>query len=128
MLKEENYSNRSDPFTSPFSMTMLVMETGTTSVDEQLVEMACAITKLTKTVEEKDMQIASLINKVEAQVQNLRESSQGFNHLPNVASPLDDAPHTYKTMQVETQTTKSASVVSLFVQQLQDMITNTIRA
>ena len=65
MSKEENYSNRSDPFTSPFSMTMLVMETGTTSVDEQLVEMACAITKLTKTVEEKDMQIASLINKVE---------------------------------------------------------------
>ena len=66
-------------------MTMLVMETGTTSVDEQLVEMACAITKLTKTVEEKDMQIASLINKVEAQVQNMDESSQRLNHLLNVA-------------------------------------------
>nr|CAN75115.1 hypothetical protein VITISV_002418 [Vitis vinifera] len=32
--------------------------------------MACAITKLTKMVEEKGMQIAYLINKVEAQVQN----------------------------------------------------------
>ncbi|KAL6322748.1 hypothetical protein AAG906_018629 [Vitis piasezkii] len=70
MSKEENYSNRSDSFTSPFSMTMSVMATGTTSVEEQLAEMAHAIAKLTKTVEEKDMQIASLINKVEAQVQN----------------------------------------------------------
>ena len=55
---------------------MPVMETDTTSVEEQLAEMARAITKLTKTVEEKDMQIASLINKVEAQVQNMGESSQ----------------------------------------------------
>ncbi|KAJ9692079.1 hypothetical protein PVL29_011258 [Vitis rotundifolia] len=51
------------------------------------------------------MQIVSLINKVEAQVQNTGESSQ-----------------------VERQTAESASVASLFVQQLQDMITNIIRA
>ena len=74
------------------------MTTGTTFVEEQLAEMACAIVKLTKTIEEKDMQIVSLINKVEAQVQNTGESCQGLNHLPNVASPLDDAPHTYRTM------------------------------
>ena len=73
------------------------------------------------------MQIASLINKVEAQVQNTGDSSQGLNHLPNVASPLDDAPHTYKTMQVERQTTECASLASSSVQQLHDMITNTIR-
>ena len=107
---------------------MSVMATGTTSIEEQLAEMAHAIAKLTKTVEEKDMQIASLINKVKVQVQNTGESSQRLNHLPNVASHLDDAPHVYRTMQVEKQTTKSASVASLFVQQLQDMITNTIRA
>ena len=65
MSKEENYYNRLDSFTSPFSMSMLVMSTGTTFVEEQLVEMAHGIAKLTKTVEEKDMQIASLINKVE---------------------------------------------------------------
>ena len=65
MSKEENYSNRFDSFTSPFSMTMLVMAIDTTFVEEQLVEMAHGIAKLTKTVEEKDMQIASLINKVE---------------------------------------------------------------
>ena len=55
MSKKENYSNRFDSFTSPFSMTMLVMATGTTSVDEQLVEMAHGIAKLTKMVEEKDI-------------------------------------------------------------------------
>ena len=128
MSKEENYSNHSNSFTSPFSMTMPVMATGTTSVEEQLEEMTRAIAKLTKMVEEKDMQIASLINKVETQAQNIGESSHGLNHPSNVASPLDDAPHTYRTMQGERQTTESASVVSLFVQQLQDMITSTIRA
>ena len=64
MSKEENYSNLFNSFTSPFSMTMLVMAIGTTFVEEQLVEMAHGIAKLTKTVQEKDMQIASLINKV----------------------------------------------------------------
>ena len=54
--------------------------------------------------------------------------SQGLNHFPNVASPLDDVPHMYRTMQVEKQTAESTSVASLSVQQLQDMITNTIRA
>ncbi|WJZ97502.1 hypothetical protein VitviT2T_016103 [Vitis vinifera] len=90
--------------------------------------MARVIAKLTKTIEEKDMQIVSLINNIEAQVQNIGESSQGLNHLPNVASPPDDAPHASKAMQVKGQTTKSTSVASLSVQQLQDMITNTIRA
>ncbi|KAL6313583.1 hypothetical protein AAG906_006951 [Vitis piasezkii] len=128
MSKEENYSNHSDSFTSSFLMTMPVMATGTTSVEEQLVEMARAIAKLTKMVEEKDMQIASLINKVEAQVQNTGESSHGLNHPLNVASPLDDAPHTYRTMQGERQMMEFVSMASLSVQQLQDMITNTIRA
>ncbi|KAL6347698.1 hypothetical protein AAG906_026227 [Vitis piasezkii] len=73
--------------------------------------MARVIAKLTKTDEEKDMQIASLINKVEAQVQNMSESSQGLNHLLNVAFPLDDAPHAYRTMQVERQTIEYASML-----------------
>ena len=109
MSKEENYSNRFDSFSSHFSMTMSVMAIDTTSVKEQLAEMARAITKLTKTVEEKDMQMDSLINKVEAQVQNTGESSQGINHLPNVASHLDDAPHAYRTIQVERQMAESDS-------------------
>ena len=67
-------------------MTMSIIATDTTSVEKQLVEMAFAITKLTKMVEKKGLQIVYLINKVEAQVQNMGESSQGLNHLSNVAS------------------------------------------
>ena len=75
-LKKENYSTHSNSFTYPFSMAMPIMATDTTSIEEQLVEMACSIAKFTKTVEEKDSQITSLINKVEAQVQNTGELSQ----------------------------------------------------
>ena len=70
-------------------MTMPVIIINTTSVEEQLTKMTSTIPKLTKMVKEKDMQIVFLINKLEAQVQNTGESSQGLNHLLNVASPLD---------------------------------------
>ena len=53
MSKEENYSNHSDSFTSLFSMTMPIMTTDTTSVEEQLIDMARVIAKLNKMVEEK---------------------------------------------------------------------------
>ena len=66
MSKEENYSNHFDYFISPFSMTMSIMATDTTSIEEQLAKMARAIAKLIKTLEKKDIQITSLINKVEA--------------------------------------------------------------
>ena len=49
--------------------------------------MTYVIAKLTKMVKEKDMQIASLINKVEAQVQNTGESSHGLNHPSNTPQP-----------------------------------------
>ena len=54
--------------------------------------MTHAITKLTKTIEEKYFQIASLMNKVEAQASNTGESSQGLNHLIGIASPSDAPP------------------------------------
>ena len=56
-------------------MTMPKMATNTTSIKEQLANMARVIAKLTKMVEEKDIKIVFLINKVEAQVQNTGESS-----------------------------------------------------
>ena len=51
------------------------MMTEATTVDEKIAEMGCAIAKLTKTVEEKDLQIATLMNKLE--IQNQGESSNG---------------------------------------------------
>ena len=53
--------------------------TETTTIDEKIVEMGHTITKLSKTVEEKDLQIATLMNKLE--VQNRGESSKGHSHM-----------------------------------------------
>ena len=53
------------------AMVAMMMETAT--IDEKIAEMGHAIAKLTKTVEEKDLQIATLMNKLE--VQNRGESS-----------------------------------------------------
>ena len=66
MSKVDNSSKHSDSFTSSFLMIMLVMTMNTTSVKEQLIKMTHVIAKLTKTIEKKDLQIASLMNKVEA--------------------------------------------------------------
>lgn len=74
--KEENSSSHFDFFTSSFLVTMLVMTTDTTFIEEQLAKMAYAIAKLTNTIKEKYIQIAFLIKKVEAQAQHTIESSQ----------------------------------------------------
>ena len=54
---------------------MSTMMTETTIIDEKIAEMGRAIAKLTKIVEEIDLQIATLMNKLE--VQNRGESSTG---------------------------------------------------
>ena len=46
---------------------MQVMNTSATFIEEQLAQMSEAIARLTKTVEKKDLQIAMLINCLEAQ-------------------------------------------------------------
>ncbi|KAM1554185.1 hypothetical protein TB1_006313 [Malus domestica] len=43
------------------------MTTGATSINEQLAQMNEVIARLTRTVEEKDLQIAALVNRLEAQ-------------------------------------------------------------
>ncbi|KAM1579559.1 hypothetical protein ACFX1Z_040989 [Malus domestica] len=43
------------------------MTIGVTSIEEQLAQMNEAIAKLTRTVEEKDLQIVALVNRLEAQ-------------------------------------------------------------
>ena len=78
MSKKDNFFNHFDSSTSSFVVTMLVMTINTISIEEQLARMACAIAKLTKTIEEKDIQIASLISKVVTQTQNTINLSQGL--------------------------------------------------
>ncbi|TQE04134.1 hypothetical protein C1H46_010246 [Malus baccata] len=48
------------------SIAMQVMVTGATSIEEQLAQMNEAIAKLTRIVEDKDLQIAALVNQLDA--------------------------------------------------------------
>ena len=102
---------------------MAAMMTEIATINEKIAEMGHAIAKLTKTVEEKDLQIATLMNKLE--VQNRGESSKGHSHTHQHTS--QDA-HTSSPKKAGGPQGSSTSISSLSVQQLQDMITNTIRA
>ena len=125
--KQNNSFDQSNSFTSSFSVAISVMATSTIYMEEQLAKMARAITKLTKTIKETYLQINSFMNKVETQVQNTVESSQGLTLLLGITSPRN-APTMSKSVQVGRQTVEFASVALLSVQQLQDMITNIIIA
>ncbi|KAM1576178.1 hypothetical protein ACFX10_032526 [Malus domestica] len=95
------------------SSAMQVMTIGATSIDEQLAQMNEAIARLTRTVEEKDLQIATLVSRLEPQ--------DGEN--PN---PKDEP--TVKRIDVKPEPDQAAALMgSLSIQQLQEMITNTIK-
>ena len=66
------------------TIAMAAMMTETATIDEKIIETGHAISKLTKTVEEKDLQIAMLINKLK--VQNRGESSKGHSHMHQYTS------------------------------------------
>ena len=66
------------------------------------------------------------MNKVEAQAQNIVESSQGLTYPLKIVF-LDNASHTSKLVQIKRQIVESSLVTLLSIQQLQDMITNTIK-
>ena len=88
-------------------------------MEEKMAEMEQRVVLLTKALEDKDLQIATLMNKLE--VQDLGESSHGHKF---ISAKDDEGREIENTPQRE----QSTSVASLSVQQLQDMITNTIQA
>ena len=95
------------------------MMTNTSIMEEKMAEMKQRVILLTKALEDKGPQIATLMNKLE--VQDLGESS----HCHKFTSVKDDeGRETENTPRQE----QSTSVASLSIQQLQDMITTTIQA
>ena len=88
-------------------------------MEEKMAEMEQRVVFLTKALEDKDLQIATLMNKLEEQ--DLGESSHGHKF----TSVKDDKEREIENTPWREQST---SVALLSVQQLQDMITNTIRA
>ena len=105
---------------SPSSWEVVsVMMTNTSTMEEKMAKMEQRVVLLTKTLEDKDIQIATLMNKLK--VKDLGESS----HDHKFTSTKDDEG---REIENSPQRERSTSFASLLVQQLQDMITNTIRA
>ena len=104
---------------------MQVMTTGATSIEEQLAQISEAIARLTRTMEENDLQIATLVNRLEAQQDEKadpkvdppkKETDEEEEHLVEKAK---------EKLEVDQATTLMGS---LSIQQLQEMITSTIKA
>ena len=76
---------------------------------------------LTKVLEDKDLQIATLMNKLE--IQDHGESCHGPKFPFGFTSTKDDKG---KENQDTPRREQSTSIASLLIQQLQDIITNTI--
>ena len=112
-----------------YSMAMQVMVTGAMSIEEQLAHMSEAVTKLTKMVEENDAQIASLINKWETH-QDKEPGQDANKKVPHreAESSEKGLGHEKESGENSHEKIDTALVGSLSIQQLQDMIANTIRA
>lgn len=95
---------------------MQVITIVTAFSEEKLAQMNEAIAKLTRTVEEKDMQIATLMNKLELQ------------HDKKVDLDPKKNQHDEETSEDEAFCDgKASSMGFIFIQQFQDMMANTIR-
>ncbi|KAM1813802.1 hypothetical protein ACFX11_027549 [Malus domestica] len=107
------------------SSAMQVMTIGATSIDEQLAQMNEAIARLTRIVEEKDLQIAALVSRLEPQDD---ENPDPENDPLKRRNDEEDEPHVEKN-DVKPEPDQAAALMgSLSIQQLQKMITNTIKA
>ena len=114
-------------FSPSYMEVMPVMMTNTSTMEEKMAEMEQRVTLLTKALEEKDVKIATLMNKLE--VQDSGESSLGPEHPPGFTLKGEIARGDKgKGGEGTSQHGHSTSMASISVQQLQDMITNTIRA
>ncbi|XP_012838511.1 PREDICTED: uncharacterized protein LOC105959033 [Erythranthe guttata] len=118
----EEIDSKSQAFT-----TLPVMVVDATSVDEQLAHLAQAVANLQKIVEDKDMKIAQLMDKLEqSEVGEFSPKHESYPLRDEKAKQVEEA-HP-KPDFVQGATHSSMSVATLSVQQLQEMIANTIKA
>ena len=109
---------------SSSSLAMQVMTTWTTSIEEQLTQMNEAIAKLTRTVEEKDLQIAALANQLVAQHDMKVDLKVGL--LKKEADEEENPP--MEKVKEKLEPDQAAALMgSLSIQQLHEMIANTIK-
>ena len=80
LRNEVPLTNPVSSFSPSYIEVMPVMMTNTSTMEEKMVEMEQRVTLLTKALEEKDVKIATLMNKLE--LQDSGESSLGLEHPP----------------------------------------------
>ncbi|TYJ99754.1 ty3-gypsy retrotransposon protein [Cucumis melo var. makuwa] len=95
---------------------MSIMATDVDTSDNRMTELEKKINMLMKAVEERDYEIASLKNHIESR--DAAESSH-----THTAKNIEKG----KTIMQESQPQNSTSLASLFVQQLQEIIANSIK-
>ncbi|KAL0320155.1 UNVERIFIED_CONTAM: hypothetical protein Sradi_5277000 [Sesamum radiatum] len=112
---------------TPFAILPAMM-TNAVTMKEQSAQMAQAIPNLQKVIENKDLQITQLTSyKEHTDVEELHDSSKHAsfsNHVEN-EKQMDKAPPMHDSVQKSTHS--ETSIATLSVQQLQDMITNTVK-
>ncbi|KAM2636165.1 hypothetical protein EV1_020830 [Malus domestica] len=102
-----------------------VMTISVTSIEEQMAQMNEAIARLTRIVEEKDLQIAALVSRLEPQDD---ENPDPENDPLKRRDDEEEEPQVEKN-DVKPEPYQAAALMgSLSIQQLQEMITNTIKA
>ncbi|KAM2609243.1 hypothetical protein TB1_037480 [Malus domestica] len=107
------------------STAMQVMATRATSIDEQLAQMNEAIARLTQTVEEKDLQIAALVNRLEAH--DDEKPNLKIDHLKK-ENDEEDEPIVEKAEEKLKLDQTTTLMGSLSIKQLQEMIISTVKA
>ncbi|OIT31183.1 hypothetical protein A4A49_55384, partial [Nicotiana attenuata] len=120
-----NLGGFEDLVDSSVSTKVNALMTDATNVDEKFAMMEQTIEVLKKSVEDKDLQIAQLMNKLEAYAPG--ESSHVPPRSPVFTSQKTAVEESFAKLNIQKEK-QSTSVAALSVQQLQDMITNTIRA
>ncbi|KAL6184714.1 hypothetical protein ACLB2K_046114 [Fragaria x ananassa] len=108
---DEDHTYGMPSSSSSHPINMQVMVTGAATIEKQIANLMGAVEKLTKTVEEKDLQIAELWSKLQIQdeeKEEKREREEENSH--------------------NTDKNNDGSLASMSFQQLQDIITNSIKA
>ena len=101
----------------PHPNVISIMVTDVDTREDRMIELEKKVNMLMKFVEERDNKIASLKNHIKSH--DAAESSR-----PHIMKNTDKG----KTVMQESQPQNSTSIPSLYVQQLQEMIANSIKA
>ncbi|KAA0039052.1 ty3-gypsy retrotransposon protein [Cucumis melo var. makuwa] len=116
VIDEHNSSSERSNEETPHPNIMSVIATDVDTSDNRMTELEKKINMLMKAVEERDYEIASLKNHIESR--DAAESSH-----THTANNIEKG----KTIMQESQPQNSTSIASLFVQQLQEIIANSIK-